>query len=238
LLSTGQVAVFVPWRQDWTLEGYTRGELLYSIALAPRESHSVVISDRSTTLGDADEVFREMARHEDLQTQAHGDVDATYKVAEGGSPREVSIRFSQDLVLLTQQAVARVRSRRVNKITESHGAIADRGVVKEIRNPSDRGTLTVHCYETLAHYSVLLEPVLEAVKPVVLVDSSCDYVESGAVARFGNQLALPVSPARRNELTTLIGELSATLDAASPAQRQDMVLPTPGIAIETSLGDA
>ena len=94
-----QLAILLPWRQLWTLEGLSRGSLLSTIALAPGEETTVTIQswerrakaleqstetevdqqvDFSQTTRDTEDVFREMASRHDFQSQLHGNLDASY----------------------------------------------------------------------------------------------------------------------------------------------------------------
>lgn len=94
------VAVFVPWRQTWTLTGFSRGNLLHSIALAPSEQVTMQVyswerrsrsleqssetesesqTDISQSTRDSDDVFREMLAKNEFAWQLSGSVDATYR---------------------------------------------------------------------------------------------------------------------------------------------------------------
>ncbi len=105
------VAVFVPWRQAWTLKGFSRGTLLQTIALAPSEEVTMQVNSwerRSRTLDqssetdieqqtaveqssrDTDDVFREMVAKHDFAWQLNGSVDASY------SPGVASIKVHAD----------------------------------------------------------------------------------------------------------------------------------------------
>jgi hypothetical protein len=94
-----QLAILLPWQQLWTLQGFSRGTLLSSIALAPGEETTIAISswerrakaleqsaetevdqqvDFTQTTRDTDDVFRELTSRHDFQWQLHGDLDASY----------------------------------------------------------------------------------------------------------------------------------------------------------------
>ncbi len=94
------VALMLAWRQLWTLDGFTRGELLQTIALAPGEETTVETFswdrrtsrlDQSTetdvtmsaevtdTTKDTDDVVKEMTRSNDFEWNVGGTVDASYK---------------------------------------------------------------------------------------------------------------------------------------------------------------
>ena len=101
------VAVFVPWKQTWTLAGFSRGNLLSSIALAPAEQITMQVfswerrtrtldqsseteveqqTDFNQTTRDTEDVFKEMIAKRDFAWQLSGSIDASY------SPGVASIR--------------------------------------------------------------------------------------------------------------------------------------------------
>ena len=93
------IAVFVPWKQTWTLKGFSRGNLLSSIALAPSEQVTMQVSswerrtrsleqssetevDQQTDINqstrDTEDVFKEMLAKRDFAWQLSGSIDASY----------------------------------------------------------------------------------------------------------------------------------------------------------------
>lgn len=93
------VAVFVPWKQTWTLKGFSRGNLLSTIALAPSEQVTMQVSswerrtrtleqssetdiDQQTDVNqstrDTEDVFKEMLAKRDFAWQLSGSIDASY----------------------------------------------------------------------------------------------------------------------------------------------------------------
>jgi hypothetical protein len=129
------VAVFVPWRQTWSLTGFSRGSLLHSIALAPQEqvtlqvfswerrirsleqsSETEVEQDTETTQTsrDTDDVFREMVAKHDFAWQLSGSLDASY------SNGVASIQVGVDGQVSDTQSIeqtARTSSQRVREST-------------------------------------------------------------------------------------------------------------------------
>jgi hypothetical protein len=94
-----QIAVLLPWRQRWILEGYSRGSLISSIALAPREETTISILswerrakaleqstetdveqqfDFTQTTRDTEDIFNEITNQHDFQAQLNGSLDASY----------------------------------------------------------------------------------------------------------------------------------------------------------------
>lgn len=102
------VALFLPWRQLWTLKGLSRGRLLHSLSLAPQEEatlelftwerHKKTLEQTSQTdteqsfegtdsAKDTSDVYSEVNRQRDFQWQVSGSLKATYRPAAG----EVSV---------------------------------------------------------------------------------------------------------------------------------------------------
>jgi hypothetical protein len=94
-----ELALFAPWRQTWKLVGYSRGSLLQSLALAPREEVIIEISswsrrtrslqqsteadteqsfESAQTSKDTEEIFQELTARHDFSWQLEGSVDASY----------------------------------------------------------------------------------------------------------------------------------------------------------------
>jgi hypothetical protein len=93
------VAVFVPWKQTWTLRGFSRGNLLHTIAMAPQEQINMQVqswerksrsleqstetetdqqTDVTQTTRDTEDVFKEMVSKHDFAWQISGSIDASY----------------------------------------------------------------------------------------------------------------------------------------------------------------
>ncbi|MER6160928.1 hypothetical protein ABT147_36310 [Streptomyces sp. NPDC001868] len=99
-----RVALFLPWRQTWTMKGFSRGRLLQSLALAPQEETTIELHswerrrktlDQSSTTDteqtiegtdttkDTSECYRELQAQSDFQYQVGGSFKATYRPAAG-----------------------------------------------------------------------------------------------------------------------------------------------------------
>jgi hypothetical protein len=135
-----QVAVFMPWRQTWRLTGFSRGELRYSLALAPQEETTIEVSSwqrRARTLDQAssaeidqsfestqseretDDVFKEMTTRHDFSWQLDGSVDATYNPAWGS----IHVQAGGGLASAQQlQQIARSTQQRVRESTQKSAA--------------------------------------------------------------------------------------------------------------------
>jgi hypothetical protein len=99
-----KVAVFLAWRQIWTLKGLSRGRLLHSLSLAPQEEttielfswerHRKTLEQSSQTdteqtfegtdsTKDTSDVYSEVNRQRDFQWQVSGSLRATYRPVAG-----------------------------------------------------------------------------------------------------------------------------------------------------------
>ncbi|WP_336922909.1 hypothetical protein [Aquipuribacter sp. SD81] len=197
------VALLLPWRQRWTFEGCSRGNLLSSIALAPGETRTIrmyswertakaleqsteteteLSQDFTSTTRDTEDVFREMTSSQDFNAQAHGEVDASYSTGfasitagaggslqNGSALEQVCRTTSSSMSETVRRASARVRSRRITKITESQESIRGDEVIRQVNNPNRWHTLTLDYYEQLAHYTITTAFVPAKLKTVVMV---------------------------------------------------------------------
>jgi hypothetical protein len=99
-----RVALFLPWRQTWTMKGLSRGRLLQSLSLAPQEETTIELQtwerhrktleqssqtdseqtiEGTDTTKDTSEVYNEVQRQSDFQYQVGGSLKATYRPAAG-----------------------------------------------------------------------------------------------------------------------------------------------------------
>ena len=98
------VALFLAWRQTWTLKGLSRGRLLHSLALAPQEEATIELFtwerhrktleqssetdteqtfEGSDSTKDTSDVYSEVNRQRDFQWQVSGSLRATYRPVAG-----------------------------------------------------------------------------------------------------------------------------------------------------------
>jgi hypothetical protein len=95
-----QVALLLPWQQVWTLEGYSRGRLLHTLALAPLEEATIELStwDRrkktleqssqtdteqefatNSSTSDTVDISAEMTKSNEFAWQLGGSLNASYR---------------------------------------------------------------------------------------------------------------------------------------------------------------
>lgn len=128
------VAVMVPWRQTWTLTGFSRGALLSSLALTPQEEVLIELSswerrsrsltqsseteteqswESSDTSKDSDETFDELTSKQDFTWQVGGSLDVSY------SPGVASIQVSANASVQSTQNVANVARTTASRTQEA-----------------------------------------------------------------------------------------------------------------------
>ncbi|WP_130447940.1 hypothetical protein [Kribbella rubisoli] len=199
------VALFLPWKQEWRFTGLSRGNLLSSIALAPREERVIRMyswerrskaleqstetetemqQDYTSTTRDTDDVLREMTSNQKFNSQFGADFEASYSPGIASIKVGANLDLSQELGLqqvtkastqhLTEtvhRASARVRSRRITKITESSESVTGEDVVRRIVNYNDCRTMTLDYFEQLAHYTITTKFEKERLRVVVMIDN-------------------------------------------------------------------
>ena len=128
------VAVMVPWRQTWTLTGFSRGALLSSLALTPQEEVLIELStwerrsrsltqsseteteqswESSDTSKDSEETFDELTSKQDFTWQVGGSLDVSY------SPGVASIQVSANANVQSTQNVANVARTTASRTQEA-----------------------------------------------------------------------------------------------------------------------
>jgi hypothetical protein len=125
------LAVYLEWTQRWTLQGFSRGRLLQSLALAPQEDTTIelftwdrhrksleqsTVTDTEQTIEDeektqdAEEVLRELSKKDEFELKGGGDLDVQYdggavKVKIGGELDVTDRTDVEDVVKNTGKAI-------------------------------------------------------------------------------------------------------------------------------------
>ncbi|GAA2625811.1 hypothetical protein [Paractinoplanes durhamensis] len=135
------VAVLLPWKQTWTLKGFTRGNLISSLAMAPGEETTITVSswerrskslvqsaetdieqsfDYSSSTRDTEDVMREVTSTNEFDAQAYGSLDASY------SPGVASIRVQVGGEVSNAQSLANATKSSTQHVRESTNHAATR----------------------------------------------------------------------------------------------------------------
>jgi hypothetical protein len=128
------VALFLPWRQTWTLKGLSRGRLLHSLSLAPQEETTIELftwerhrktleqsseTDTEQTVEgtdstkDTSDVYSEVNRQRDFQWQVSGSYRATYRPVGG------EISLGADAQMQNKNAISEVGKTTQNRVHET-----------------------------------------------------------------------------------------------------------------------
>ena len=181
------LALYIPWRHRWILRGYSRGELLHSMALGPQEEVTLEIStwDRrkrtfedsahsefeqttefTETSKDAQSVIREASSQTELGLTIGATVGVKAEVVNftGSSTAQAKAALansSKNNLEILRETVAKASSKlklqRETKISESTEYGVENKVTRKVRNPNLCHTLTLNYYEVLAHYDIVTE---------------------------------------------------------------------------------
>ncbi len=182
-----KLAMYVPWRQGWKLRGYSRGELLHALALAPQEEVTIEVSswdrrkrsfedsaqsefeqttDFTDTEKDSQSVVREVANQSQFGANFGTQVGAKFEVVSfggtaGGDMRTAvndSTKTSFDsLREATRHASMKLRLQRQTKIGETTEIGTEEKVTRKVRNANLCHTLLLNYYEVLTHYDIVTE---------------------------------------------------------------------------------
>src|SRR5262249_33855003 len=126
-LTIGQLrlALYTPWKQQWKLKGYSRGELLQALALAPQEEVTIEVSSwdkRKTTFEDS------------AQSEFEQSTDFTQTDKDSQSVvREVGNQFQAGMTSGMQVGV------KVSEAVDIHGQAS--GDIHDSMNNSAKSTL-------------------------------------------------------------------------------------------------
>lgn len=181
------LALYIPWRHRWVLKGYSRGELLHSLALGPQEEVTLEIStwDRrkrsfedsaasefeqgsefTDTSKDAQSVVREVSSQTELGLTMSADVGAKFEMINFNSSSTAQAKAvlanssKNNLEILRERvrkASSKLKLQRETKVSESSEVGTESKVVRKVRNPNMCHTLTLNYYEVLAHYEIATE---------------------------------------------------------------------------------
>lgn len=196
------MALYMPFTQQWRLDGYSRGRVVNSFSLGPSEEQTVEIftwdrkhtafesstsfeADQSTESSgsrrDTTDVSHDIARQAGLELTSDGKVGFKVGVADvnlsAGMTARAGVNEAEHttrslIVDATSRATGRVRTGRTLKVTESREAGREERVTRKLRNPNTCHTLTVPFFEVLANYHVSTFVLTPKVRLVVLIESS------------------------------------------------------------------
>jgi hypothetical protein len=179
-----QLALYMPWRHTWKLRGYSRGEVLHALSLAPQEEATIEVSSwdrRKRTLEDSAEsefeqtkeltqtdkdstsVVKDVANQNSFGMNIGGNVgfNASGFNVSGSSNADARIglntsaKASLDLMHETvSKSSSKLRVQRQTKIGETVEIGTEEKITRRVRNANLCHTLLLNYYEVLAHYDI------------------------------------------------------------------------------------
>lgn len=196
------LALYLPFSQQWKLEGYSQGRLVKSFSLGPGEEQTVELftwdrfrssyesslssdteqtAESSGNRRDTSDVAHEVSRQMGFEMTTGGkvgfqvgvvNVDMNQGIATKLSVSDVERSTRNSITEATSKASNRVRTSRTLKITESHESGSEERVSRKLRNPNSCHTLNVAFFEILSNYCVKTFLQADDVRLVVLIPSS------------------------------------------------------------------
>lgn len=181
------LALYLPWRHRWILRGYSRGELLHSLALGPQEEVTIEIStwdrrkrtfedsaqsefeqtlDFTDTRKDTESVVREVGNQTELGLTAGGNIGFKVGIVDVSANSTASAKngitnsSKNNLEILREsvtKATNKLKLQRETKVSETSEIGTENKVTRKVRNPNMCHTLTLNYYEVLAHYGIVTE---------------------------------------------------------------------------------
>ena len=232
------VALYMPFTQQWRLDGYSRGRLVNSFTLGPGEDQTIELftwdrfrsslessmsleseqaSESSGSRRDVTDVARDVSTQTGLELTTSGKVGFTVGVVNvnlgGGTSAKTAVNDAEkstrsSIVEATSRSTNRVRMSRTLKVSESRESGREERVTRKLRNANACHTLTIPFFEVLANYHVETFVRTEELKLVLLIGSS--WLSQ---LRSFDRLAIRVHQ-RTLTLALLDGTLMAGFDAA------------------------
>lgn len=234
-----RVAFYLPYRQEWQLDGYSRGRMVNSLTLGPQEEQTIEIfkwdrlsrtldsttsfefeqtSESSGTRRDTTDISREVSRQAGFELTSTAKVGFKIDVVNadfgGGTSAKTGLNDAdkdsrQSITEATSRAATNVRSSRTLKVVETRESGEETRVTRKLRNHNTCHTLTTTFFEILANYTVATYLRTEAIRLVLLLPSA----ELSAIKRFDRPFV------RSHERTLTLALLDSTLAPGFEAAR-------------------
>jgi radical SAM protein with 4Fe4S-binding SPASM domain len=196
------VALYMPFTQQWQLDGYNRGRLVNSFTLAPGEEQTVELftwdrvrssfesstsfdteqsTESSGTRRDVTDIANDVSRQSGLEMNTGGKVGFTVDVVKvdlsGGMSARTAVNDAEKntrntIVEATTRSTNHVRTSRTLKVSESRESGHEERVTRRLRNANQCHTLTIPFFEVLANYWVRTFLRTADVRLVVLIGSA------------------------------------------------------------------
>jgi hypothetical protein len=200
-IPTFPFVIYLPYRQDWLLEGFARGDLLNSIALAPLEEATIEIFswDRSKQSTDTTEeyawesslesgttnratrdIVSDVTRNESWKLTSAGvnigimeyvDIGVNAGGDVGTAMTNVNKETIGKIDEATTKATFKARGLRQTKVSEAREFGFEERSTRKLKNPNSGRTITYDAFEVLSAYNIETAPIVDQIQMAVLVDS-------------------------------------------------------------------
>lgn len=234
-----RLAFYLPYRQNWRLLDYNRGRMVNSVTLGPGEEQTIEIftwdrfsrttdsttsfeleqtNESSGTRRDTSDISREVTRQSGFEVTTDAKVgmklevvNADFSAGANASTglNEGDKNARQAVREATSRAATSVRSSRVLKVVETRESGQETRVTRTLRNQNSCHTLTTAYFEILANYQVETALRADAIRLVVLLESS----SLAQIPRFDRAYI------RSHERTLALALLDSTLAPGFEAAR-------------------
>ncbi len=174
---------YVPYLQDWTLNGYARGALLNTISMGPLEETSIEVfswerhrrETEDTTGSETENTLEGSVNNKDTldvvdETRRENGwkLDVGVDVSYPGVPIGGHVGFglkdeltkntknaTQNINEATIKAATKIKSTRQTKVIETSEFGTETKVVRRLKNPNMGRALNLDAFEVVAHYGVV-----------------------------------------------------------------------------------
>lgn len=196
------LALYLPFQQEWRLNGYTRGRMVNAFSLGPGEEQSVEVftwdrrtrslesttaleseqvSESSGSRRDALDVSTDVSKQSGFELTSGGKVGFTVGVVNANINAGMTARTGVNdaekqtrgsIVEATTHSTSRIRTTRTLKVSETAEIGRESRVTRTLRNVNTCHTLTIPFFEILANYCVSTMVRTERIQLVVLIPSA------------------------------------------------------------------
>jgi hypothetical protein len=238
-ISHYRIAFYLPYRQEWQLDGYSRGRMVNSLTLGPQEEQTIEIfkwdrlsrtldsttsfefaqtSESSGSRRDTTDISREVSRQSGFELTSNAKVGFKVDVVNadfgGGTSAKAGLNDAdknarQTIAEATTRAATNVRSSRTLKVVETRESGEETRVTRKLRNHNSCHTLTTTFFEILADYTVATYLRTDEIRLVLLLPSA----ELSKIKRFDRRFV------RSHERTLMLALLDQTLAPGFEAAR-------------------
>lgn len=179
-----EIGIYTSYSQEWNLVGYSRGSLLSSLTLAPKEELSIeILTYDKHKITNENSLTTEVEINSELSVMAKASTKVTNEIIDttdakaefglgipvpaGNIPVKIDSKgtlnknikdtlslSAEKISELTQKATEKIKSTNQVKIVQSREFGEEKKVIRKLSNPNNSRTLTFNHFEILENYQV------------------------------------------------------------------------------------